>query len=240
MSEFLVDSNDRASIDALIAAFGISDPASVAAIRTAVSLCHRPFTLQLDHTTRQSLSPLHDQFTFNLDDDTLIVFSTRAETLLDALIEMAMFLKGFNTLMGLEDEWKVNIAIGAWRYMRRDLRRLYNLFPSPGPDWSVPLDAAIVEDYTYFAFNTVVFFACHPAVEVIFPAEANPVVVAAFERIEHIVQSIPANLTLDDYMLFNRRLATALLLIEDHIVPDDDHSITLDDLSDPHLDDLDR
>ncbi|HVO41051.1 MAG TPA: hypothetical protein VMT34_00435 [Aggregatilineales bacterium] len=219
MVEILVDMNDPTSMSTLFDTFAIEGTPYEAQVRTVLSLIGRPFLLQIVHDLRLSLSPLQDQFSFDMDTDALIVFTDTPATLVDALLEMAMFLRGFNTLIGLDEEWKVNIAIGGWRHMRQNLRAMYNLEPSEGKEWTAPLDSHVAEDYDLVSFNTIVFLACHPNVEVIFPPEANPSLVAAYDEIARLVESVPADLTLDDHALFNRRLSDAVLRIEESIMP---------------------
>src|SRR5258708_11820162 len=109
-----VDKADPTSIETLLSLFDAEGTYHEAEIKTALSLHDRPFLLYVDHLNRPPTSPLQDAFTFNMTTDELVVFSDDPSILIDAILEMAMFVRGFNTVMALEDEWKVQVAIGAW------------------------------------------------------------------------------------------------------------------------------
>ena len=76
---------------------------------------------------------LTDKFTFNIETDDLIVFDDSPETLIDALIEMAMYLTGFSTMLGNEEEWVVEFTAGAWKLVRNQIKRRLDLPVSDEP-----------------------------------------------------------------------------------------------------------
>jgi hypothetical protein len=245
-NSYLVDKTDPASIQALIDAFDARGTAYEDTIRTVLSIHSRPFTLSVDdRADRLSISPLDDAFAFNMDTDELLLFSDNPASLVDALLEMAMFLEGFNTLIGIEDEWKVQVAIGAWRHVRENLKAQYQLMPPLGKLWSASLELETVKRYDRLAFAAMVFLAGRPELDVIFPEGANALVIAAYRRVVRIIETIALGIGLNDHLAFNRRLSRAVLWIEESIMPRDDSppdglsgsegysDLFLDDESDP-------
>jgi len=85
---------------------------------------------------------LADKFTFDLDTDTLLIFSDDADTLIDALIEMAMYLSGFATMMGNDDAWVTEFAAGAWKPVKNRIKRQLDLPVSSKPRGVVGLPPA--------------------------------------------------------------------------------------------------
>ncbi len=221
-SSYHVDKADPASIQALIDAFDARGTAYEDAIRTVLSIHSRPFTLLVDdRADRLSISPLDDAFAFNMDTDELLLFSDNPASLVDALLEMAMFLEGFNTLIGVEDEWKIQVAIGAWRRVRENLKAQYRLMPPLGKLWSASLELETVKHYDRLAFAAMVFLAGRPELDVIFPEGANTLVVSAYRRVARIIETVALDIGLNDHMTFNRRLSRAVLWIEESIMPGD-------------------
>ena len=229
-SSYYVDKTDPASIDALIDAFDARGTAHEDAIRTVLSIHSRPFTLSVDdRADRLSISPLDDAFAFNMETDELLLFSDNPASLVDALLEMAMFLEGFNTLIGVEDEWKIQVAIGAWRHVRENLKAQYRLTPPLGKLWSASLELETVKHYDRLAFAAMVFLAGRPELDVIFPESANALVVTAYRRVARIIETVALGIGLTDHLAFNRRLSRAVLWIEESIMPKD--NAPSDDLS---------
>src|SRR5580765_650676 len=165
-----VDKADPVSLQALLDAFEARGTYYEDAIRTALSIHDQPFILYIDHVNGPpQLSPLQDAFTFNMETDELALFTDSPETLIDAILEMALFLRGFNTVMGVEDEWKVQVAIGAWRHVREALKTRLQLAPMLSRLWSAELELETVQDFNLISFGALVFLASRPDVEVTFP-----------------------------------------------------------------------
>jgi hypothetical protein len=154
-----------------------------------------------------------------MDTDELIIFSDDPRVVLDALIEMAMFMCGFTTLIGLPDEWKVQVAIGAWRRIRESLKREYALPFIPGQMWSVNLTPEGVARFDEDSFMIAVTLAGCAEVEVDFPDGTAPQLIRAYHHMERVYDAISDSLGLADSVTFNRRLHVALALIERHIAP---------------------
>lgn len=217
---YLVDPADEQSVEALIDAVNAHSGPFEAAIRVASGLHHRPFSVFIDylHSTSQQ-SPMFDRFTFDMDTDELIVFSDEPPVLVDALLEMAMFMRGFNTLIGVEGEWKVQVAIGAWRRIRESLKQQLGLPFISGRVWSVALNADGVEQLDSASFAVIVTLAGCPDVEVQFPDGTSPKVIGAYKHLNRIVDLVAQSLGLADAVEFNRRLHRAVTLIEEQIAP---------------------
>src|SRR5688572_20120739 len=139
-SSYYVDKSDPASIDALIERFDVWGTPYEDAILTALSLHDRPFILYLDFLHQPQISPLDDPFTFNIETDELVLFTDEPAALVDAVLEMAMFVRGFNTLLGVEDDWKIQVAIGAWRHVRERLKIQLRIAAPADKRWSASLE----------------------------------------------------------------------------------------------------
>ncbi len=226
-----VDKADPASIETLLSLFDAEGTYHEAEIRTALSLHDRPFLLYVDHVNRPTPSPLQDAFTFNMNTDELVVFSDEPAILIDAILEMAMFVHGFNTLMGVDDEWKVQVAIGAWRRVRETLKSQLGLATTPLKLWGADLELENVEHYNMMSFGAAVFMAGRPDVDWNFPPGTSSLLIDAYRRLTHIIEAIALNVDLDDQLVFNRRLNRALTLIEETIMPR--NSSPFDDLFGP-------
>src|SRR4051812_3916775 len=168
---FQIDPQDPQSIRELLDAFDVHGTYYEDAIRVALSIHERPFTLLLysDQIDPSRLSPLQDAFTFDINTDELILYSDDPALVIDAIIEMAMFQRGFNTIMGAEDEWKVQVAIGAWRHVRESIKTQLQIAPPFEKAWSASLDLETVQRFNLISFGTAVFLASRPDVDVVLP-----------------------------------------------------------------------
>ncbi len=228
---FYIDKTDPLSLHALLDAFEAWGTEHEDAIRTALSIHERAFMLHVEPVSEQALSPLEDAFTFNMETDELTIFSDNPAILVDALLEMAMFMRGFNTLLGVEDEWKIQVAIGAWRHVRQNLKVQYHLIPAVEKLWSATLDEETVQDFDPLSFAAMVFLAGRSDLDVVFPEGANTRVISAYRRLARIIETVALGIDIDDYVTFNRRLYRAIQWIEETILPQSGGS-TLDDLLD--------
>jgi hypothetical protein len=156
-----------------------------------------------------------------METDELVVFTDEPSSLIDAILEMAMFVRGFNTVMGIDDEWKVQVAIGAWRHVREALKTQLHLPTIPQKLWGADLELETVERYNLISFGAVVFMAGRPDVDWNFPQGTSSLVIDAYHRLSRIIEAIALNVGLDDHLTFNRRLNRALTLIEESIMPKD-------------------
>jgi hypothetical protein len=232
---FHIDQQDPQSIRELIDAFDVHGSFFEDAIRTALSIHERPFTLLLysDQVDPSRLSPLQDAFTFDINSDELILYSDDAALLIDAIIEMAMFQRGFNTIMGADDEWKVQVAIGAWRHVRESIKEQLQIAPPLEKVWSASLDLETVQHFNLISFGTAVFLASRPDVDVVFPEGTSSTVITIYHRLSRIMATVAFDIGISDHVAFNRRLGRALHWIEETIVPQAENDTTFDDLFGP-------
>ncbi len=225
-----VDSTDPDSVERLIDAFEVRSTDYEDAIRMAASLHDRPFVLYIDHVSQTQLSPLDDAFTFDLSTGELILFSDDAGSLVDALLDMAMFQHGFNTFMGANDEWKTQFAIGTWHYVRRALKAKLDI--GGEATWRVGVRPEIVERFDLAAFSSVLYLAGHPDVELTFPPGANALVVTTYQRLARMMETVAFDISLENHEAFNRRLDRTMAWIEASILPDTETTL-FDDLLGP-------
>lgn len=222
-NNFHVDKADHLSVEALIDAFNARGTEYETAIRKALSLHSGSFLLYIDHLNRPlDQPPLDDAFTFNITTGELVLFTEAPGALIDAILEMAMFLRGFDTRLGEGDEWEVQLAIGAWRHVRRSLR--VDLEIAPEPTWRVKLDLEPLERFNMFSFGTALYLAGRPNVQVTFANGTNAMVMVAYERIARMLEAVALDIGLEDSAIFNRRLRRTIRHIAHTLLPDPDPS----------------
>ena len=159
---------------------------------------------------------VNDLFTFDTETDELELFSQDETTCVDALVEMAMYLSGFATLMGVEEEWVIEFAIGAWRSVRNRLKRQLDL---PVPEDVLAMvgeppetDAepypfrAMVSSFDPVSFHHMVVLAGREEIAVYFPPETNPKVLATYIYTRRAIHDVAKGIELEDYQEFNTRL----------------------------------
>ncbi|MCC7207885.1 MAG: hypothetical protein IT323_11295 [Anaerolineae bacterium] len=229
-TNFLVDKRDSASVDALLDAFGARGTEYEAAIREALGLHERSFVLYIDHLNRPDVSPLDDPFTFNIETGELALFAEEPHVLLDAILEMAMFVRGFDTLLEDGDEWEIQIAIGAWRHVRQNLLEQFAL--ETEVHWRVAIDPSSVERYTMGTFSTAIYLAARPNLDVDFPPGCDAQVIEAYQRVSRMLQAVALDIELGDQAKFNRRLRRTVAWIDQSLRPADEPS-PFDDLFGP-------
>jgi len=205
-------------------------PDALLPARGIIALFRRSAGLRID----EALAPAHgqapfvDKFTFDLDEDELIIFDHEVETLIDALVEMAMYLAGFSTLMGAEDAWVVEFTIGAWKPVKKNIKRHLDLpihnrprgivgVPSAAPHSSGPKDRlfhTLVAYYDQVSFHQMVMLAARDDITVYFPEATHPRVLAVYVYMQRAMQDVGQDLDLSDYQVFNARLLDKLQQLE--------------------------
>lgn len=231
-NNFYVDKTDTGSIELLIDAFNVRDTEYERPIRQALNLHDRSFIIFVDHLNHPNeISPIEDPFTFNLETGELVVFTEDPEVLLDAILEMAMFLRGFNTLLGEGKDWHVQLAIGAWKRVRQTLEEEL-LDIHQGVEWQVTLNEETVQCFDPTTFTSIVYLASAPNVSIDFPAGTSAQLIIAYQRLRRIMEGIAFEIGLNDYRTFNRRLDRAIKWVEQDIAPGLDFS-PFDDLLTP-------
>ncbi len=230
-TSYYVDKADPASVEGLIDAFEARGTEFEDAIRQALKVHGKSFILMIDRLSQLQASPLQDQFSFDMNTDSLILFSDNPTSLIDGILEMAMFLRGFNTLIGVNEEWKIQVAIGAWRHVRESLKAEMNLPLEVEKNWGAALELEAVEKFNMMSFGTMLMLSGRPDVEVIFPDGTSALVMSSYQRMTRILEAVALEIGLDDHAKFNRRLNRAVGLIEESILPSDDSPF--DDLFGP-------
>ena len=230
-TSYYVDKADPASVEELIDAFEARGTEFEDAIRQALMIHGKSFILMIDRLSQLQISPLHDQFSFDMNTDSLILFTDSPASLVDGILEMAMFLRGFNTLIGVNEEWKLQVAIGSWRHVRESLKTKMKLPFDTEKTWGAALDLETVEKFNMMSFGTMLMLAGRPDVDVIFPDGTSALVLTTYQRLARIMEAVAFDIGLDDHTKFNRRLNRAVGLIEESILPADDSPF--DDLFGP-------
>lgn len=203
---------------------------ALAPAREIVALFPRSATLMIDEVLAPAhgQTPFVDKFTFDLDRDELVLFDRDFETLTDALVEMAMYLAGFSTLIGAEDAWVTEFTIGAWKPVKKSIKRRLNLPVQDRPRGIVGLPAAaphsleqkdrlfhtLVTYYDQVSFHQMVMLAARDDITVYFPDNTHPRVLAVYVYMQRAMQEVGKDLDLQDYRAFNTRLLEKLQQLE--------------------------
>ncbi len=210
-------------------------PNELAVLVRIIELFPRPAYMLLD-TEQDNIDatlPFADRFTFDLHTDELLVFAEDSDTLVDALIEMAMFLTGFTTKMGNPEHWVIDFTIGAWKPVRRRIKRqlgipvadrprgVVGLRPDPGE--GVEGDPypfrTLVSYFDQLSFQQMVMLAARDDIAVHFPPGTHPKVRAVYVHVRRAIEEVGQHITLDDYQVFNLKLNNALRRIEELFDP---------------------
>lgn len=194
---------------------------TLAILRRVIALYPRPARMRVDEANEilyQGLS-LIDKFSFS-DDDELILYTREPETLIDALIEMAMYLCGFATMMGGEEDWVVEFTIGAWKPVKNRIRRQLELtvYEQPRGVVGLPPDdktapypfRTLVTHYDLGSFYQMVVLAARDDIAVYFPPETHSKVLAVYVYMRRSMHEVAQGVGLKDYHLFNARLLQAV------------------------------
>jgi hypothetical protein len=177
---------------------------------------------------------LIDKFTFDLEADELIIYSLDAETLIDALIEMAMYLSGFATMIGTEEIWVTEFAAGAWKPVRKQIKRNLDLPVDEHPRAVVGLPSSqekeqeqgfsfreIVTHYDVDSFHQMITLAARDDVAVYFPPDTHSKVLATYVYARRAMQDVAKGLGIGDHQEFNGRLIEAVQRIQSLFNPQD-------------------
>lgn len=210
-------------------------PNELAVLLRIIELFPRPAHMLIDTSQADNLSalPFADRFSFDLQTDELLVFAEDSETLVDALIEMAMFLTGFATKMGNPEHWVIDFTIGAWKPVRRRIKRqlgipvadrprgVVGLRPDPGE--GIEGDPypfrTLVSYFDQLSFQQMVMLAARDDIAVHFPPGTHPKVRAVYVHVRRAIEEVGQYITLDDFQVFNLKLNNALRRIEELFDP---------------------
>jgi len=191
-------------------------------VRRVVENYPKPVILYVDEANAPLVvhSPLDDLFTFNTQTDELVLFSADPHTFINALIEMWMYVVGFDTRMSADHYWEVEFAIGAWRVVRDNIKRRLGIPTEsdmvaivglpPDPDETTPEDPypfqTMVSSLNDVSFVQLIRLAGHNHVRVHFPPKTDPKVLEAYFNIKRVMRMVGKNLDIGDTQDFNRKL----------------------------------
>ncbi len=205
------------------------------ALRSIVAMYPRAVLMYVDEATALLYEdlPLADKFTFDIETDDLILFAHDPPTLIDATVEMTMYLVGFTTKMGHDEPWITEFTAGAWRPIRKRIKRHLGLpvverpqgvvgLP-PSPDHAPTDDPypfrTLVAHYDQVSFRQMVALAARDDLAVYFPQETHPKVRAVYLHTRRAIRDITRGVELRDYRVFNTRLLEALHRLEEIFAP---------------------
>lgn len=218
---YWIKPDEPKTLDPLIQAINVGGTTHERYLQQVAQLQKRPFGVFIDYLNQVGeVPPTTDAFTFDMDSDELLVYSDQPEMIVDAFIEMAMYMQGFSTLMGVEEPWKVQVAIGGWRHIRSKIRERLNISGDVRKAWAVMLNPEGLQEYNMETFTELVRLAGSPDVEVMFPSEASTEIRDAYHDLSRLIGLIAQGLDIDDHVEFNQRLMRALDWIEEKIAPD--------------------
>lgn len=204
-------------------------------LRRVIENYPRPVIVYVDEANAPMMaaSPLDDLFTFNMQTGELILFSADPKTFIDAIIEMHMFIAGFETHMGANDQWHVEFAIGAWKPVKNIIKKRLKI-PNdqvilgivglpPEPDEMILEDPypfkTLVSSLNIVSFIQMVRLAAREEIRVHFPPESDPRVVEVYHIMRQAMQKVGADLDITDVETFNERLNAQIKLIETQYQP---------------------
>jgi hypothetical protein len=204
-------------------------------IRRIVAMYSQPAQMYFDETSAllQHDMVLADKFTFDIDTDTLILFSREKNTLIDALIEMAMYLAGFSTMMGTEEAWVIEFTIGAWKPVKKQIKRQIGLDVTdqprgivglpPPPEEADPGDVypfqTLVSRLDRVSFRQMVVLAARDDIAVYFPPRTHPNVMEVYTTIRQAIQYVSKDIGLAEYQMFNERLVEEIQNVQNQFKP---------------------
>lgn len=224
---YYVDKADHKSVESLITAFGARGTHHEGEIRAALSLHQQPFIVFMDYVNRPEVSILDDAFAYNPVTGEMALYSDEIPALVEAIIDLALLLNGFETLTRSNEEWEPHVALGARRHVRQTLRSQLRLDSESA--WHISLEVQTIEAYNIPTFMSLIYFASRPNVDILFPNHSSAMAIHAFQRLARIMETVAIGIKLTDAEKFNRRLRRAVQWILQDIAPATDIS-PFDDL----------
>lgn len=178
--------------------------------------------------------PLADSFTFDTEARALLLFSSEPQTVINGLIEMAMYLRGFSVLDGRGGEWPTELAVGAWRRLRDNIKRSLGVSVAPMQQWALRPDRVspdlpeslrrfplMVAQLDHVSFTYLVRLAGRSNVAVSFTSVADPAARRLYRRARQLLRWVSDEFGLDDAAVFNHRLRQAVGMLADEFQPQD-------------------
>lgn len=210
-------------------------PGELAILRRIVALFPRTTQMYVDTEQAELVHnlPLADKFTFDVTTDELVLFASDMDTLIDALIEMAMYLAGFATKLGNSEVWVIEFTIGAWKPVKKRIKRRLNIPVIDQPRGAVglpppPDDApahdpypfrTLVSHFDQLSFVQMIRLAGRDDLQVYFPSGSHPKVRAVYLHVRKALQEVGQWIDLDDHQRFNANLNQAIRRIEELFDP---------------------
>lgn len=211
------------------------DDETLQMLRRVIEQYPKPIIMYVDEANAPLFahSLLDDLFTFNMQTGELILFSADPHTFIDAIIEMWMFVEGFQTLMGDKDYWKVEFAIGAWKPVKNNIkeqlgipvqRRFLGFVGLPPELEDAPMEdpypfKTLVESFNLIAFTEMVRFAGRDDIRVHFPDGTASEVKEAYYAVRRAVREVGSDLGIADVDAFNQRLIDKIEEISERFEP---------------------
>lgn len=206
------------------------DDVTLEALRPVIASYPNPVIMYVDEANAPLFanSLLDDLFTFNTQTGELVLFSADPMTFIDAFIEMWMYVSGFETLMGDEQYWRVEFAIGAWKPVKNGIKKQFSIpqrteirgvVGLPPETEEMILDdpypfLTLVSKFTLFSFIQMVRLAGREEVRVHFPNGTDPRVIEVYHMMRRFMHEVGEGLSISDVEEFNRRLHAKLSEIE--------------------------
>lgn len=217
-------------------------PEDMTVLRQVVALFPHDVSMYVDDLNAPAFenSPLIDRFTFDMETDELILLSRDRDTLIDALIEMAMYVTGFTTMMGNDEIWVIEFTIGSWKPVKKTIKRQIGIpvqdrprgvVGLPPPPDKAPADDSypfrtLVSQYNLASFYQMVVLAARDDIAVYFPPETHSKVLAVYVYMRRAMQEVARGIVLSDYQTFNARLIQEIQRLQQLFDP---ASLTLPD-----------
>lgn len=226
--------NVSESVNQLMTTYNLA-PEDRPIFQQLVALYPQPVEMRYDEISAilQQDMFLADKFTFEMETDTLVLFSRDKDALIDALVEMAMYLAGFATMMGTEDTWVIEFTIGTWKPIRKQIKRAIGIHVADQPRGVVGLPPVsqgesadepysfqkLVSNFDRASFYQMVVLGARDDIAVYFPPETHPNVMDVYVSVRRSIKEITDGLSLSDHQLFNTRLVTEIHKLQERFAP---------------------
>lgn len=205
------------------------DDDTAAYLRRIIALLPRPSGLYVDEANAMLFEDLQlaDKFSFDTEMDALALYTHDPDALIDATIELAMYLRGFATMIGSVDGWVTEFTIGCWRIVRNRIKRQLGIPHDSQPRGVVGLPPQAETDsreaypfkqlasrYDFASFHQMVVLAARDDVAVYFPSDTHSKVLAVYVYMRRAMHEVSQSLMLKDHQTFNTRLIEAVRRME--------------------------
>jgi hypothetical protein len=135
-----------------------------------------------------------------------------------------MYLVGFATMLGNDEEWVVEFTVGAWKPVKNRIKRHLGIPVQEQPSGVVGLPPSpekaplgdpypfktLVSRYDLGSFQQMVVLAARDDIAVYFPPETHSKVLAVYVYMRRAMHEIAQGVGIRDYQTFNARLIQTL------------------------------